>query len=978
MQRTSNRPALLVCALAFFAAEGGAVPEKVRSSFPGQEPVLPRPKSTEVAGSPFALETSGGSRALIVALDPSPQAAAGVEVLNRRVENCGGTALEVVASRPEGASSVFRIMVATRGAGEVDEAAIRDFNVSQALPAPGSQGYVIEWRGEGAGREVLVAGADALGTLYGCVTLAHDIGAGGGGVTVSPNRVRDWPDFLYRCSAEPGEARQRYRRYDERVVAKSPDAEAAGQAFDAYFQRLIDWLVWNKINRLSPFIPERRTLGQAERLDRWTRYMEDRGVSFTWCASPYVGLAAENRRGCVKFGNTEFCWSDDAAHRRYAERAARTIRLLRVKHFMLHMIDQDGPDPESWSRRCAACRGMFDDDRAAADCHVFRIYWDLIRAENPDCRMEFVPVPYKAWPFADAGAVELSEEWQSGAPVSAEKRRMARAARDYFARVNALLPQDACVALREHGRTPSLAYKRAFGNRALTIWYWQFPARGWQTLFHNRGRYTKTWRFGDPRDMIFATSSDLPATFRLINLFNHEYAWNADGPGAAVLEPACDFRTGSALLEPEGVTSAFLAAACRQLYGPEAGPVVAELAKLDLSFLFVARPRTARVIHGESHPLFPDEAVRFADLPNLMRSQAEAAGQAVSLCGRLFDGAPTLDGEAASRLPSLYRSAVAAKWVAGAWSAKWDSERELLVGRPEAAAQRAEEGLCLLAARGAERQAVEARLAPYGPCSVDPGSVEHDLTLFDGRAVEACLHRVAACAAAPQRALAPSLPVIGPARAADGVEPLQLFRLPLERTPMLMAYPPAVLGRRRPEGLELTFRVRHDGAAPGVPPSRGRDTLLARDAAGQGAYMGIYARDRATPRDVRVFLFDAAGNRLDGTCRSNLTQVVDARWDARWRYRVVERPGFLAGMDLTPDPEWRVSVARTEGAETTTVLLPWASLPGPGHADPSAQALPTLEFVFESYWRSCEPFQPSEYGVAGVFDGRWIPVQTME
>ncbi len=925
--------------------------------------IFPTPRSLTPVGSPMMLVGPDAVAPVIVPVNVTEMMQAGIDVIQARLEEVGAPPWPIV-DHDETRSGTPVIYVAVTGADPRTQAWIDGFGGKVTPSDPGTQGYVIVNRFENGRRDVLVVGSDETGMLYGCVTLAHFIAAEAQkGASFQPHDVRDWPDFKHRMLGSSGPLRQAWEPYDKLVLAGRHDEAAARvEELDAVFYEHVNWMLLNKINLVNHYVPSFRNAAQKKRMDRWVQYMRARGIGLTWCQSSPVGSAAENRRGCVKMGSTEYCWSDDARHQAQAIQRANIIRDLGVRHFALHMIDADGPDPEHWSQRCDACRRRFGDDRAAANVNIFMFYYEAIRERAPDCRIEFIPVPYKAWPFYQQGTMELSIEWLEGNPEAAEKHRMSQAALDYFRRLDALLPEDVIITLREHGRQPSSLYRRAFNNRPLAIWWWQFPVRGWQTFFHNMGRHAKTWDFNDPRDLIFVTSHDLPVTERLITLFNNEYVWNTDAPGSAVLEEAYDYRIGDGLLEPKAVTFPFLEAAARKLYGTDAGAVVAEVCKQPLSIMFVARPRVTRVINGEAHNLYTEPENLLVDLLSQMRIEAKAADRAASVCAAYFAGQPPLTGAAARDLPVLYRSAVRARHVALARVLRASCDRALVGGDTASAKRFAEAGIRFLDAREAEVAAMVSDLAAYPPVVFSPGSVENDLEQFDFTPYRADFADILDRADAHVNAMKTPMITAHPF-------PLRL-PLPLEPAGGLMSHTTAIAARETGTGLELTFTVREDDGNWPALRTRRQDEWLTGDAGEQGAYVGLYVRT-AESSDVLAFLFDWKGNRLGGRSRrETIAEVATADWDPRWAFHVVSRPNLGAGLDRAWNGTWSLNVAKQSSAWTATVVLPWETL---ASLDGTVVDRDGIQFVIERYWRSREPFGPGEYGRLGDFDGVWIP-----
>ena len=181
-----------------------------------------------------------------------------------------------------------------------------------------------------------------------------------------------------------------------------------------------------------------------------------------------------------------------------------------------------------------------------------------------------------------------------------------------------------------------------------------------------------------------------------------------------------------------------------------------------------------------------------------------------------------------------------------------------------------------------------------------------------------------------------------------------------------MTHPTLVWARATPDALTLRFRARSSGRGSLLP----HDDLLRPDPTGQKDYFGLYVK-RADSPEVRAFLFDAAGSRLDGRCLNGVAEAAKADWDPRWQYLLCRRPHFRERFDLNWDAAWTVNVVTQPRDTVLTVLLPWPSLGmPPGVPDDLGQ----LQFVFERYWRSPEPFGPAELGRIGAFDGPWVPL----
>ncbi|NQU39862.1 MAG: hypothetical protein HQ523_07920 [Lentisphaerae bacterium] len=907
-------------------------------------PVLPAPRTVGPARPALSLVEDD---CLLTADTSDPSLAAAAEVFNQRIAALGGTPIPLRMNAPTTAPAVWI-----------------DISVDPSLGQP--QGYHIDVTTAVSSVRVNVIGADSLGALYGAVTLAHYLERTGGEVVLTPRTVRDWPDVLHRMVVGFPEMRALYMDYDGKVRERSPEAEALGTRFESGMRELVDWMVWNKMNGLEPFTPVVRNAHQAALWDRLGNYMRPRGVTLTLIKAPYVGSAATSLRGCVVHGTSEYCWSDDETHRKGAAQMAQKMVDLPTDHFMLHLLDHGGPDPEMWSQRCESCRTRFGDNRARADTAIFMHYYTAIRAVNPSCRIELVPVPYKAKAFYDKDRMGLVHEWRDGGLAPDVMARMNERARRYFERMNDLLPHDVHICLREHGREPARQYKEAFGNRPLTLWWWQFPARAWQTGFHTLGRFTRTWDFDDRRDIIFATGHDKPPTRHLVELFNNEYAWRLDAPGSAVMDEAYDFRTETDwLTAPANVVNPWLEAATTQLYGEALAPAMADIARRNVSVSFIVQPRVARVTNYESHFIYSDERALLTDLLPVMAEQAQSSEAAVAALLAALQTTPNVPPRFAGAVGLLCRTLHAAQGLAGGKAAVWAADRALLNSKPEAARAHIAAGRAALTMYRQRAAAVAEVTRTLPVLEPEAGSADAMILATDIAVFEETLRLTQLLANRPALLTQPQLKV-----RKDAWQTAQIparFPMPIEPHGGLMTDALTLEARQTEEGVEMVFH----GQESGLPNSRirtlQRDTMLSADPTEIMEHVLLYVRRQGGP-EARVFGFDPRGNQLDGKVGGDIGEAARVEWDPRWRYHMVRRPNFLKHVDLAWQPTWRVDVAKEPSGWTATLVLPWEALgTDPGTVD-------GLEVLIEHVWRSGETYGPAEFGRVGDCDGRWVPL----
>ncbi|MBM4050198.1 MAG: hypothetical protein FJ279_34310, partial [Planctomycetes bacterium] len=123
--------------------------------------IVPMPREVRLTGRELALDGA----LIVLGGSPSPQDEIGAEWINKRVARLGGAPLKIVKD----GEARLRLIVGTRQSHPLIAAAGLKVGPDQ----PGERGYLIVPRRAGESTDVFLAGADPLGALYACVTLAE-------------------------------------------------------------------------------------------------------------------------------------------------------------------------------------------------------------------------------------------------------------------------------------------------------------------------------------------------------------------------------------------------------------------------------------------------------------------------------------------------------------------------------------------------------------------------------------------------------------------------------------------------------------------------------------------------------------------------------------------------------------------------------------------------------------------------------------
>ena len=578
--------------------------------------IIPTPREITLDGAWLELEGW-----VIVPAEGCSMSVIGADEINDRVDSLGGETL-TVASETGGSGAIIVGSVTD----PLTQQVATSLGISLSETDPGEQGYVIA-SGEHEGLPVILCGgADPQGALYACVTLRQMIQREDDRTVALSGRVRDWPDFKYRCNW----------RVNVRGIAPATgnpdrlaDAIAAAKAE-------IDFCVRHKINYAMGRFRDLSAREEARAIQiEVLRYAAERGVRVRYTDSTHVEeyLSEAELAVALKRGEKHaFIWSALDAHAEHAEDVADRLAAASAGMVALHPFDGGAfIDPERWSARAPQDIERYGDDRAAASIEQFGLYFDAYRRAVPDILLEAVSYPYHyqfALPDFDTYYQQMDvppyRNWLRGITSPEHAREIQQQLVDYHRRLSEALDPDVFITFREAGRPIFLACAQLYEGHPITIWIYPETYKGWQGLFLPQSRFAASFWRTDQSDYWFQASSFLAGRDqRVHHLAQQEYLWNVRRPDASE-----DFTVRSRLYSEEGSTSDFqrdslIPRICRVLYGPAAEAIVPLIAA-NASFNYVADP--VGVANEPSGEAFDDPYMHLAEQEELMaRCHADLA-----------------------------------------------------------------------------------------------------------------------------------------------------------------------------------------------------------------------------------------------------------------------------------------------------------------------------------------------------------------
>ena len=372
--------------------------------------IIPTPKRIRLAEARLPLVVEGRpAAAIVLAKECSRQAEIGANEINHRLGELGAPVLPVVSEQALSSLAPGTSLILVGQPGENRGLARECERAGLKLdPAdPGPQGYNIRFAHDGARGLALLAGSDAVGMLYACVTFRHLIRGDGRSAYALAAEIRDWPDVRWRFTWTTIRTGLRTATaWGGRRPPAKPE-EGLRQA-----KRQIDWFLRHKVNIFRC----EEMLWSGQQLKPWNRqvlaYAFERGIwGWGFGAKGCLGEAEEGKPKpeldvCFAFkrrGTRYWCWSRDEMMQRYFEQCARTLAESLPEApghgglvLVIHMPDTGNM---GWHERCQQCRARFGNDQGAAQANVFTHFHRAMRKFVPRSKLVLVPRPYVLFDF---------------------------------------------------------------------------------------------------------------------------------------------------------------------------------------------------------------------------------------------------------------------------------------------------------------------------------------------------------------------------------------------------------------------------------------------------------------------------------------------------------------------------------------------------------------------------------------------------
>ena len=545
-----------------------------------QVDVVPMPKRIALTGREIAIVP--GQTVLVVGAQKTRQAEIGAQWINGRMHKLGCGALPVV-SEANVPSTALRLVIGTRSGNGLVEQAVGADVVNVGPDNPGRRGYEI--RTSSDGRTVYLSGADAIGTLYACVTFAELLRKNGNAVLWQQAVVRDWPDVIHMALGDDFvgtiaipellvlSKRMRYSR------DPSPEARREFlEAFQAHYDRLLRWKVTLWVySGLGAMGRRFEPCKGQEVIREAVEYGRERGVSaLYWSENPFVCLTRHHPeledkalppgryKGWIR------SWVMDDVRRETAENTAAYYAALGIDHIGFHDTDTGGyENPAQWNLRTAAGRERWGDDYVAATVHKHRIYYDEIKERFRQARMHVTVYPYNLAALNVRTCEDyLAHRYGRGPATSQLARKYFGRYTTFWRRMHERMPPDVTICIRENDPAVIRAYKELTPGRGVFLWF-ALLSHSWRSFFSEAPRWTGSL-VDQPDDVIFTRYSDYFVP--LMSLAVREYSWNTRAPGAAPwarLPGTEQWKHG----EPQGeIYDVVLPHIVRSMFGREIAP----------------------------------------------------------------------------------------------------------------------------------------------------------------------------------------------------------------------------------------------------------------------------------------------------------------------------------------------------------------------------------------------------------------------
>lgn len=536
------RIAIVLISFSSLTTAKGAEPPVADRTAWEQVDIVPMPKRIRLTGQRLTLSNA----VIVLGEQPSEQEEIGAKWINDKIVEKGRETLPVATEGKLSGDARLRIFIGTRETCDVIDQAARDGRFELGPGVPGKRGYVIHPRRTDSGMDLLLGGADAIGALYACVTLAGLLEEEGGEVLVREAQIVDWPDYaavtdgINLIYPELGELGRRLRWA---VTPSEEQEEQYLRVMKEHLDRLLE-------RKYSCFRVDKTAIGPRywrklspefmATYKQVTEYAKTRGIrSLIYALPPCVGQRSElpdvPQRCLTGIGRDSYeqyvrCWSMDEERRKNAARLGRFLQATGITDTGFHDWDTGAfLSPANWGERCDVCRQRWGDDFAAATINKHRIYHEEIKKAAPDCRLHFTLYPYNVSVLSQATAEQYHIDRYGPSPsVPDVARRLRERFTNFWVRCTGGLPDDVTFCIRENIPVNVRRFHEISAPHGTFAWY-KVGSEQWRTFFDESPRWAGTFYSGRD-DLLFNVSLETFVPLKAMAV--REYTWNLHAPGA--------------------------------------------------------------------------------------------------------------------------------------------------------------------------------------------------------------------------------------------------------------------------------------------------------------------------------------------------------------------------------------------------------------------------------------------------------------
>ena len=552
--------------------------------------IVPMPKRIRLTGRHLLLQKG----VIVIGKNHSEQDRIGANWINDHIIQKGGKALPVITDDRLPDDAALKIYVGTRNTNAVIDDAVRQKLFELGPDIPGAQGYVIQPRNNGVAIDILMGGADPIGALYACVTLAGLLEKDGNTVVLREAKIVDWPDYqliTHGWNLENPELQNLGNRV-RWAGEKCPEElrEKYLRMMKKYLDQLLGWKIsCFKVSDVRYW----RNLSQKfmATYHEITDYAKARGIhSLYYAFKPFAGLRKElpdtPERCLTSTGRKQYkkyvrCWSMDERRRENARRIGSFAKAVGITDIGFHDTDTGGYlNPARWNDRCEICRRRWGNDYTAATLNKHRIFYEEIKKVYPDCRIHFTLYPYNISILTQKTAEQHYADRYGPSPSVPEVARQLREQfTDFWIRQAKGLPADVTFVIRENVPINVERFQKLTDQHGTFIWY-LVGSKQWRTFFDRSPSWAPNFYSGRG-DLMFTVSME--SFIPLKALAVREYCWNVKTPGVEAWNKLPDDEWWKNAEAKGKIYTTVLPHIVRNLFGRRAAPELTKVFSLNMA-----------------------------------------------------------------------------------------------------------------------------------------------------------------------------------------------------------------------------------------------------------------------------------------------------------------------------------------------------------------------------------------------------------